>query len=133
MKSFRQAIFERKINIYCIAFAICVYIINKTILIPNTLGKIGLFCKCYLNDLVCPLFFLGYCQILLIWVNFEMKSYKAIIILGIVAGVIWEFFAPMINHKSVTDYFDLLCYFVGSLLFAILYCKKGKRNQINED
>ena len=124
MKSFKQAIFERKINIYCIVFAMWVYFINKTILIPNISGAIGLFCRCYLNDLVCPLFFLGYSQIMLIWINFELKSYKSIIALGMFAGVIWEFFAPIINYKSVTDYYDLLCYFLGSLFFAFIYCRK---------
>lgn len=128
MKSFRQAILKKKVNIYCIVFAICIYITNKTILIPNIPGKIGLFCRCYLNDFVCPLFFLGYCQILLIWINIELKSYKTIIILGMFAGIIWEFFAPIINHKSVTDYYDLLCYFTGSLLFAFLYFRKANQN-----
>ncbi len=128
MKSFRQAIFKRKMNIYCMVFAIGVYIANKIILIPHIPGELGLFCRCYLNDLVCPLFFLGYCQILLIWIDYEFKSFKTIIILGMSAGVIWEFFAPIINHKSVTDYYDLVCYFVGSLLFVFLYCGRGQRN-----
>ena len=128
MNSFRHAIFKRKMNIFCILFAVGVYIVNKTILIPHISGKLGLFCRCYLNDLVCPLFFLGYCEILFIWIECELKSYKEIIILGMSAGVIWEFFAPIINQKAVTDYYDLLAYFVGSLVFAILYCSKGQRN-----
>ena len=103
--------------------AVIIYLVNKTFLTLFVPGQIGLFCRCYLNDLVCPLFFLGYCQILLIWAGLEMKSYKCMVILTMLAGCVWEFFAPIINPVAITDYWDLLCYFIGSSFFAIMYRK----------
>ncbi|MGB4661751.1 MAG: hypothetical protein WBI07_21435 [Mobilitalea sp.] len=75
-----------------------------------------------MNDLVCPLFFLGYCQVIFIWIKNEIKSYSILLLIGMMAGVIWEYFAPVINPKAITDPFDLLCYFIGiNIYYAITF------------
>lgn len=119
-RSFRQAIFKRRVNILCMGAALSVYCLNKFLLINISSGPIRYFFRCYLNDLVCPLFFLGYCQILFIWVEHELSSYKSCLLLGMSAGIVWEYFAPVINSKAVSDPLDLLCYFIGSTIYVVL-------------
>ena len=81
----------------------------------------------HLNDLVCPLFFLGYCQIWLSWAGYKAMDYRHMVIYGMAGGFIWEYFAPFINPRSVSDLLDLACYFAGiHIYYAIVkadFCK----------
>ena len=118
--SIRQAVFKCRMNILCIGIALIIYCFNKLILINISSGLVGCFFRCYLNDLVCPLFFLGYCQILFLWVGYELFSYKSCLFLGMSAGIVWEYFAPVINTRAVSDSLDLLCYFIGINIYVAL-------------
>lgn len=111
------SIWKRKVNIACIIISIGVYCLNQLIFKRQFKGIVGYFCKCHLNDLVCPLFFLAYAQILLIWVKYEVKTYIGLLFLGMSAGFVWEYLAPIINPKAVTDIYDLFCYFCGIQIY----------------
>lgn len=113
------AIWKRKVNPIGIVIAAFIYLINKLFLIRHVSGFFGYFCRCHLNDLVCPLFFLGVSQIMLIWAEHEIHSYKFCVLLGMAAGFIWEYFAPLINANAVSDPIDLLCYFVGINIYYL--------------
>lgn len=124
-----HSILKRKANIICMIIAITVYCLNQ-ILFKNLFeGVISYFCKCHLNDLVCPLFFLAYAQIMLIWAKHEIQKYVGLLALGMSAGFVWEYFAPVINPRAVTDVYDLICYFCGIQIyyFATLVEKKLNR------
>ena len=122
----RQAIWKRKINLWCILVALIIYVVNKSWLIGHLSGWADAFCQCYLNDLVCPLFFLGFSQIMLIWAGHEIESYRYCVLLGGVAGTVWEYLAPLINSMAVSDPIDLICYFIGINIYYICMklCKK---------
>lgn len=126
--SIRQSVLKRRVNPLCIGIAIIVYCLNKLILMRISFGPMETFFRCYLNDLVCPLLFLGYCQILLILIDYEFRSYKSCLLLGMSAGIVWEYFAPVINPKAVSDPWDLLCYFGGSSIY-FMFMKIGQRRQ----
>lgn len=119
---------KRKTNIICMTVAVVIYCFNQLLLKKQFVGIIGYFCKCYLNDLVCPLFFLSYSQIILIWAKYEIRTYTGLLFLGMTAGFIWEYFAPFINPKAVSDIYDLICYFCGIQIyyFVALVEKKFK-------
>lgn len=116
-------------NFFAIGIALIVYAINKVILTESVTGSVFYFCTCYLNDLVCPLFFLGATQLLLNWAGGIKITYMLGIIFVMLAGCVWEFFAPVINSKATTDWIDLLCYFVGIHLYYILQISLQNRNQ----
>lgn len=126
IKQLWQAAWKRKANIICLLIAVTVYCLNQILFKNHFAGIIGCFCQCYLNDLICPLFFLSYSQIFLIWAKHEIKAYKKLVVFGMVAGFIWEYFAPIINPKAITDIYDLICYFCGIQIyyFATLAEKK---------
>ena len=118
-----QAVQHRKRNFWCICSALLIYGINRFFLSSYITGPLAPFFRGYLNDLVCPLFFLGVCQILLIWVGHELRFYWHCLLLTMAAGLIWEYGAPLINPRSVSDPLDLLCYFIGCTLYYALLKK----------
>lgn len=124
-KTLRDAVCVKPENIICIIISLAIYIANKLFLINATSGEVHTFCQCYLNDMVCPLFFLGYSQTMLIWAGYEIVSYKGCLLLGMLGGVVWEYGAPFINPKAVSDPWDLLCYFIGTTTY---FCSVYRRN-----
>lgn len=120
MCSIGQALRSRKLNLWCMLAVAVLYSLNKLVLIPHATGAVGYFCRCYLNDLVCPLFFLGYCQIFLIWIGRELVYYRHCLLWGMTGGLVWEYIAPLLNARAVSDPLDLLCYFAGTTVYFIL-------------
>lgn len=109
-----------KQNLFYMIIAVAIYALNKSMIIPNTSGTVGYFCRCYLNDLVCPLFFLSASKIILMWAGYEIHTYKVYVILCLVAGIIWECFIPLIKPGAVKDVWDLVCYFVGTTIYYFI-------------
>lgn len=127
-----KSIKKRRTNIICMTLAIAIYCFNQLIFKRLFAGGLGYFCKCYLNDLVCPLFFLSYSQMFLIWAEHEIKTYSGLIILGMAAGCVWEFFAPIVNHRAVTDGYDLICYFCGIQIYYFIAILEQKYWTVGE-
>lgn len=123
-----QAVWYRKLNLWCICSALMIYGINHFYLSSFDTGPLAPFFRGYLNDLVCPLFFLGFCQIFLIWVGHELRSYWPCLLLTMAAGLIWEYGAPLINPRSVSDPLDLLCYLLGCTLYYTLLRRSAQRD-----
>lgn len=118
-------------HIKCMTICMIIYVINQTLLKKYSSEILHKFCTCYLNDLICPLFFLGYCQVIFIWAKNEIKSYFLLLLLGMSAGFIWEYFAPIINSKAVTDPIDLIFYFIGINIYYAIIKLTGKNYQMD--
>ena len=123
-----DAVDKRKINYYSMLVVAVIYILNKEYFALHTEGWIRYFCKCYLNDLICPFFVFGFSQILLIWAGYEIRKFKYYISISVLMGIIWEYFAPIINPKSVTDVHDIFCYMLGTFFYYVLW-----KCEINRD
>ena len=53
-------------------------------------------------------------------------------LLIMVAGYIWEYGAPFINAKAVSDDWDLVCYFVGGMVyFLFMKYEQNRENEMN--
>lgn len=103
-----------KKHIFCICAALFLFLCNNLVLKKISGGDLNRFFRWHFNDLICPLFFLGYCQIVWIWIKDEVRSYPLLIAAAMSARLVWEYFAPLINPKAVSDPLDLLCYFIGA-------------------
>lgn len=123
-----EAAKKRKVNYYGILVVGTIYILNKKFFSIHTEGWVQYFCKCYLNDMICPLLILGVSQIMLIWAGYEIKCFRHYISMGVLTGIIWEYFAPIINPKSVTDVLDIVCYMLGTFLYYILWKYETNRS-----
>lgn len=117
MKKIIRSIKQKPINLILIVIVLFLYTLNNLFLKKYTQGIIQLFLRCYFNDLICPLFFISYSNLMLISVNKEIKELKHIMLFGFSSGMIWEFVSPIINSRSVTDKLDLLFYIIGAFLY----------------
>lgn len=96
------------------------YFLNHFVLKKSLRGMARLFCVCYLNDLMCPLLFFAYVNLLLLMVGKELNGCFKILAVSFYVGLVWEFLAPVVKPSSVTDFWDLACYMTGGLLYWAL-------------
>ena len=121
MQKIIGSIKKKPINLVLMIIVLFLYFLNNTYLKVHTVGFVQKFLICHFNDLICPLFFVAYSNLLLISVNRELKKLKWIMIFGFCSGLIWEFVAPLIKPSSVTDILDLLFYTLGTFLYWCIY------------
>lgn len=117
MKKILLSIKLKPVNFMLIISVLILYLSNNLYLKNHTNDSMQNFFVCYFNDLICPLLFFSYSNILLICVNKELKKLKWIMLMGLCSGLVWEFFAPVIKPSSVTDVKDLMCYILGTFLY----------------
>ena len=123
-RTLTEAAFYRRWNLLAASGAMLLYIVNQVILKDYFSGKagipmIGYFCRCYLNDLLYPLFFLGFCEILLIWIDREIRSFPGLVLLAMSAGLLFEFAGPLVRADAVSDPLDLVCYLTGTCVYYL--------------
>lgn len=113
-----------KINKDIIILIICLilYAINQLFL-----KKIGiLFFNNYFNDLLAvPLYFSIINIISLQLRKKEINSFKTLFFITIILSFLGEYVAIYLRKGSVTDYWDIICYFIGMLLYYVLKNKKN--------
>lgn len=130
MKNIWLSIKKNPQNSQLILIVACLYVLNNNYFKSNTDGILQYFMICYFNDLIAPILLLSYANILLISINYELKQVKWIILLGIGAGLFWEFSAPLFKTSSTTDINDLYMYTLGSFLYWCIVYGFRKQKQI---
>ena len=101
------------------ALALGLYGLNRLFL-RQAPGEIGLFCRCSLNDLICPLFVIPAAQIILGGIGIKVRKYRPLFVFTLFCGIIWEFVIPVWKKDSVYDPWDLLFYFAGMHIYYFL-------------
>lgn len=110
----------KPINLILLMAVSIIYFVNNIFLKSHTSGILNYFCICYLNDLMCPLFFLSYSNILLISIRKEIVATRTVILICFLCGLVWEFFAPLLKPDSTTDLMDILCYIFGGVIYLLI-------------
>lgn len=129
MKGILQSIRKRPLNIILIFIGAMLYLINNLFLKENLPRTISWFFTGYFNDLICPLIFFSYANMLLLTTGRELQRLFFLLAAAAGAGFVWEFAAPLWKDGSVTDPADMLCYFAGSIVYwFLLQCclRKGQ-------
>ena len=130
MKKLNISIKKRPINVILLFCVSGLYFINNHYFKNYSSGNIQLFFICYFNDLLCPLFFFSYSNLLLLTIDKELCKIKSICIVGICVSLIWEFFAPLIKPSSTTDLIDIICYMIGSITYWGITRYMYKKNEM---
>ncbi len=117
-----KSIRKRPLNIILIQLAIVAYLINNLFFKVYTSGAVQHFFVCYFNDLICPLLFFSYMNILLITLNIEINKLWTVLLIAICIGCVWELITPLIKTSSIRDPVDFLCYIIGSVLYWLILC-----------
>lgn len=129
--SLKEIICKKQLDFLLIVSTASLYLLNNFIFKKISTGLTHYFLICYFNDLICPLAFLAYVNIMLAFVQKQLAKIYQILIFCFGCGLVWEFIAPLFKKNSVTDFYDLLCYCAGGMLYyAIkqLFLKKRKSN-----
>ena len=104
-------------NLVLILFSASFYLLNNLLFKKISTGMLYYFFTGYFNDLLCPLFFVSYVNIMLSFIQKSILKLPHILLFCFIAGLFWEFIAPLMKKTSVTDFFDLLCYCIGGFLY----------------
>lgn len=112
--------FKNKFDIFLVSITAFLYLLNNFIVKRFSTGIFYYFSVCYFNDLICPIGFLAYVNLMLSFINKNMEKLYQILAFCFLCGLVWEFIAPIIKDSSVTDFFDLLCYCAGGVLYWII-------------
>lgn len=128
-----KTIKKNKVNFFLIGFSLSFYLLNNLIFKIYSTGEYHYFFVCYFNDLLCPLFFVSYTNIMLSLINKRIEKLYHIILYCFLCGFVWEFVAPLLKEGSVTDFYDLICYCIGGLLYWIIRYSIFKINKIKGD
>ena len=131
MKDILLSIRKRPLNIILILVAAALYLINNLFLKKNLPGTAAWFFTGYFTDLICPLIFFAYANMLLLTTGREIRRLRSLLAAAAGAGFVWEFAAPLWKDGSVTDPADMLCYFAGSTVYWFLLqrCLKKEREK----
>lgn len=71
---------------------------------------------------------------MLTWAGIGKISYGQGIALTLFAGIVWEYFAPVINPRAKTDPLDLVCYLAGAVIYYLCmhFIEKRKEKESNK-
>ena len=112
----------RRRDIFCCAAAALLYLGNRLVFIHSDLAAVRYFCRCFFNDLLCPLFFLPICDMLLACIDRPFRRARTVFFFTLCASLLWELAGPLINPRSVFDPLDFLCYFAGAAFYWRCVC-----------
>ncbi len=132
MKNIKASILHKPINLILMITVLCLYVLNNTFFKTHTSGIIQYFMICHFNDLICPLFFISYSNLLLLSVGKEIKKFHWVMLFGFCSGLIWEFFAPVIKPTATTDLIDLLFYTLGTAIYWLIVNAFPHRRAMND-
>ena len=75
--------------------------------------------QCYFNDILAGILLNAIAQIMLTNKGFKYTPYRGLY-LTIVAGIFWEYIAPLFNSRSISDPLDIVAYLTGFLILTII-------------
>lgn len=128
MGKLRKSIKDRPINIILIFTVVGLYLLNNLLLKRVSIGVVHYFLVCHFNDLICPILFFSYANLLLLTADKELTSIWKICLISICISFIWEVWAPLVKPSAITDPADVVCYFVGSIIYWVLLEVASKSN-----
>ena len=111
---------NKKSNMFdasCIMVVALLYLLNALLFKKQTTGCLNDFFICYFDDIICPVLFLPYCNILLRQRDIEIMGFYKVLFWCLIFGLVWEYIGPIINTKSISDPIDLLCYKLGGIIY----------------
>lgn len=97
------------------------YVLNTLIFSNVDNFTLHYFFTCYFNDLMAPLLLFSYINLLLSFIDKNIRSLKHLIIIIIPCSFVWEYLIVFFKPTSVSDPIDLLFYVFGTLSYWIIY------------
>lgn len=104
-------------------FISCIILYGFNTIIFSSIHNYNLhyFFSSYFNDLLAPLLLFSYINLILSLTDKKMYSLKYLILIIILTSFVWEYIAPIFKPTSISDPIDILFYFIGTLIYWIIY------------
>jgi len=113
-------------------FITCIILYGFNTIIFSSINNYNLhyFFSSYFNDLLAPLLLFSYINIILSLIDKKMYSLKYLILIIILSSFVWEFIAPIFKPNSISDPIDILFYFIGTMVYWIIYKMWNQKSRI---
>lgn len=109
-----------RLNLTIVVFALLTYQLNNHVL-KGTFSST--FISNYFNDMLGGLLIVAFTNMMastqMEW-RLYLKSVRAIIVFSGLAGVYWEYVAPLYVEESISDPYDVLAYIAGGLAYWLM-------------
>lgn len=109
-----------KREIVIVVVALIIYIFNRVAKSYINIPLIDYICRNHLNDFLGGVVFCAYTNIILI--IFKRKAIHSLTFLipyMIIVGICWEYLLPFIFSYSTSDFWDVVSYTLGGVMY---YC-----------
>ena len=83
--------------------------------------------SCYFNDIVGAVSFSAYCDIAFSFFGKSLNKLFKLEMILFVSGMFWEYITPIFRSDTVGDFFDIIAYMLGGLIYWKIkeYIRKG--------
>jgi len=107
-------------------FITCIILYGFNTIIFSSINNYNLhyFFSSYFNDLLAPLLLFSYINLILSLID------KYLILIIILSSFVWEFIAPIFKPNSISDPIDILFYFIGTMVYWIIYKMWNQKSRI---
>jgi len=113
-------------------FITCIILYGFNTIIFSSINNYNLhyFFSSYFNDLLAPLLLFSYINLILSLIDKKMYSLKYLFLIIILSSFVWEFIAPIFKPNSISDPIDILFYFIGTMVYWIIYKMWNQKSRI---
>jgi hypothetical protein len=108
-------------NYLILIICVLLFDFNKLIFLNISYYHLNYFFSGYFDDLLAPILLFSYMNLVLSFINKKIYSIKYLILIIILCSFVWEYLVIFIKPGSVSDPIDILCYFIGTLIYWIIY------------
>ena len=109
---------DKDIRIICICLLL--YFANQFVKRIINIPILSYFLKNYFNDTICGCLIVAYANVVLR--AYKRKKYQLnkvllILLFELMCGVFWEFIIPVFRANRTSDYYDILAYMIGGVVY----------------
>ena len=113
-------------NIKYGTIAFLIYMLNRFLLKSLNLPIISYILKNHFNDFLGGFIFCCYINALLYFSHKKMiNNFWILIIFMFLVSISWEFIFPLFLDYSISDWFDVVAYLLGTILYYLLLYKSN--------
>ena len=108
---------KTKFKIFIIILSVSLYLLNRLFLKDFSEGLAHWFLVCYWNDITGAIAFSS-CVTLIIY-HYTRKEIHIgeLILILLMCGLFWELVTPLFRKNSVCDFWDIVAYEVGGIVY----------------
>lgn len=117
---------KNRINIIVFSVSVFLYLLNRILLKNVTEGLIHWFLVCYWNDISGAVAFSAFVHEVIYYYTKKEIHLWGISIILLIAGLFWELITPLFRTNSVCDFWDIVAYESGGIIYylSIRFLKK---------